>query len=927
MNIVSWNCKNFKTNSTWLNAMFCDVDIFLLQETWLYNFEQNLIEKCFPDYFCVSISSMPESCVPKKGRPFGGSAILVHNKFGDSLVLVNNSDPRLLCLKMKTHFGELLVINVYFPCNTRQNEKLITSYISKLENIISDHNGPVLVAGDFNITPASQKYKELMSMFADHSLWSEDEKYLQSNAYTFVSDANDCKSWLDHCFATKGIVNGVSLPHVTSASDHLPVLISLEAIVNVNMEANSAKSNGAKHKVNWHKATPKNLENYSKSVWEKIMTVNWSMCNVENCCNLQHRISIDQATETLISILQCSAKDVLAGKKHGRPKNFCVNGWNVLVKENYDNYRNAYIAWVSSSKCDHRLHDNMQYLRKKFKSSLKFCKKSANRRLSEQIALSYEGKCFQKFWTHVKSCDGSKQEVATEILDGISSECDIREHWAKLYGDLFCAGHGNEKLAYVQNYIDKNSSYGEINLQKDLIIDIVHSLKNNKAVGSDGLQAEHLKLAIESVAIPLTNLLNSMIAHSYIPQEVMKVDILPIVKKKGLDPSKSSNYRPIAIASILSKVLEMAILRLCEKKLQTSNNQFGYKKGVGTELAVYALKQVTHHYVRNGCPTYLCFMDASKAFDKVNHFLLLSKLCDRGIPAIFVKLLLFWFRTQEFVVKWKGVASRPFPVLNSVRQGGILSAYFFAVYLDELSIKLTNTKVGCYVGDLVFNHIIYADDICLMTTSIKALQILLKVCEKYAAEHDLTFNPSKTVCQCFADYSYDETRPLIRLCGKILQWKDTVRYLGYDINCRNRDAEEMFRRRRELYSRANQLKSRFSMCNNNVKQYLFKTYFSTVYCNSLWAPVKRDMWEKLKVAYNDSFRLIFNLSRRCSASQMFVQNRINDFNAMRRASVYSLLNRIAQSDNIIIQTITSSKMFTCSSLSKLWRELLFNVKV
>ncbi|CAL8128115.1 unnamed protein product [Orchesella dallaii] len=362
------------------------------------------------------------------------------------------------------------------------------------------------------------------------------------------------------------------------------------------------------------------------------------------------------------------------------------------------------------------------------------------------------------------------------------------------------------------------------------------------------------------------------------------------------------------------------------KLLGTTNNQFGYKKGVGTEMAVYALKQVAHHYVRNGTPVFLCYMDASKAFDNVNHFTLLGKLCDRGFPAIIIELLLFWFRNQKFVVRWGGGISRPFRVLNSVRQGGILSAYFFAAYMDELSEKLTSLKVGCQIGTIIFNHIIYADDICLMTTSIKALKVLISVCEQYAAAHDLTFNPKKTVCQYFGDYSYDDSRPLIKLCGKTLQWQDTVRYLGYDVSCRDRDHDEMLRRRREIYARANQLRSRFAMCSDSVKQYLFKTYFSSIYCCTLWTPVKKDYLEKIRVAYNDAFRMLFSHSRRCSASKMFADASMNDFNAMRRTSVYSLLTRLATSDNKILQALIQSKVFTCSSTSKIWKELLFNVR-
>jgi len=85
----------------------------------------------------------------------------------------------------------------------------------------------------------------------------------------------------------------------------------------------------------------------------------------------------------------------------------------------------------------------------------------------------------------------------------------------------------------------------------------------------------------------------------------------------------------------------------------------------------------------------------------------------------------------------------------------------------------------------------YADDICLLFSSIKALEIMLYIFEKYAYEHDLKFNPKKTVYQCFCDRSYDLTRPFVRFCGKVLQWRDTVQYLGFEVNCNDRDFEEL----------------------------------------------------------------------------------------------------------------------------------------
>ena len=110
---------------------------------------------------------------------------------------------------------------------------------------------------------------------------------------------------------------------------------------------------------------------------------------------------------------------------------------------------------------------------------------------------------------------------------------------------------------------------------------------------------------------------------------------------------------------------------------------------------------------------YSCFLDASKAFDRVNHYVLFDKLLKRGVPLYVVRILIFWYTSQTMYVRWNNVISSGFGVSNGVRQGGILSPYLFCVYMDDLSIKLNDIKVGCTIGTTLINHLMYADDLVL----------------------------------------------------------------------------------------------------------------------------------------------------------------------------------------------------------------------
>jgi len=75
--------------------------------------------------------------------------------------------------------------------------------------------------------------------------------------------------------------------------------------------------------------------------------------------------------------------------------------------------------------------------------------------------------------------------------------------------------------------------------------------------------------------------------------------------------------------------------------------------------------------------------------------------------------------------------------------------YLFAVYSDDLSNELNNIKAGCYIGEVLLNHLLFVDDICVFLPSVRGLQSILDVCQAYAESHGIVFNCSKTVCMTF----------------------------------------------------------------------------------------------------------------------------------------------------------------------------------
>ena len=115
-------------------------------------------------------------------------------------------------------------------------------------------------------------------------------------------------------------------------------------------------------------------------------------------------------------------------------------------------------------------------------------------------------------------------------------------------------------------------------------------------------------------------------------------------------------YLLIVALSRLSRLLDYL------DYLVTHDQQFGFKRKHSTDLCIFTVKSVTKYYTQKNCPVFTCFLDASKAFDKINHYTLFQKLLDRETPIILVRILLFWYTKQTMCVKWGNCMSDYFYV-------------------------------------------------------------------------------------------------------------------------------------------------------------------------------------------------------------------------------------------------------------------------
>ena len=163
-------------------------------------------------------------------------------------------------------------------------------------------------------------------------------------------------------------------------------------------------------------------------------------------------------------------------------------------------------------------------------------------------------------------------------------------------------------------------------------------------------------------------------------------------------------------------------------------------------------------------------------------------------------------------IRWGKTISSNFNVTNGVRQGSILSSYFFNVYMDRLSEKLNNMYIGCVTGALTINHLLYADDLVLISPSSRGLRTLLGECEQYGIDNDILFNANKSAVICFKSTSTCDFKiPDFSLNENVIPRVSNIKYLGHYLCDTSSDILDIERQRKKICIQGNSLIRKFYM--------------------------------------------------------------------------------------------------------------------
>ena len=639
------------------------------------------------------------------------------------------------------------------------------------------------------------------------------------------------------------------------------------------------------------------------------------LCDNANCSNPSHIAAIDTMYTSITDSLVVASEELFTKcKKPYSP----VLGWNEYCRESHSEAREAFLLWKAHHSPRHGpIFDLMKSTRAHFKLTLRQCKSMDKRKRADVLARKLLTKDTKVFWSEIKKINGSSNTIASTI-DNVTGQNEIAELWRERFKSLLNSRCNSNSTSFVQDKLH-DCALNDYSITATEIFEAVKDLKKGSSCGLDHLSAEHFKYADSKLYVLLSLVFNTMLIHAHLPHKFMSTLIVPILKNKKGCITDSDNYRPIAIATIASKLMEGIILTRYKDLMSTKANQFGFKPGHGTDTCIFMLKSIIDYYRSFSSPVYLCFIDASKAFDRVDHCILFGKLLDRNVPKIIVRLLYFWYSTQTFIIKWGNTLSSPFSVTNGVRQGGVLSPSLFNVYIDDLSSSLCSLNVGCNINGQMFNHLVYADDTVLLANTPSALQKLIDSCQLFAQDHGIIYNQTKSLCMCIKPKCFNHiTIPDITLCGSVLKFVSVHKYLGCFITDDLSDDFDIERQMRYIYSTGNSIVRNFKHCTDGVKVQLFKTMYSNFYCSQLWSKYRVNVLNKIRVAFNNVLRSLFLLKRDDSISAFTVSSQINGFHCVIRHQMYGFYVRLFKTNNILVNTFVNSMYFLNNTMVKKW---------
>ena len=661
-----------------------------LQETWLSDNHDTTVFN-IPGYHLVHSGKSSSEC--------GGLNIYVSDTYSFSVKNVFRDSSLWEGLFIEVHGGplesKLVIGNIYRPPKYNNNNATVENFVNEITPIISSiakSSCNIVISGDFNIDLLQinerVKYQKYFDMFVTNGLFPLITLPTREGKHSAtLIDQIFCKVKNFTDIDSSGILK-------SSLSDHYPCLASLDIC-----------------KKKQHK--PKYVTINNKNEQALI-----SFCNeVETCLN-EWQINRDLLANpnenyNIFDKIIMDAKAKYLSPKTVRFKKYKhkISPWmnhDILrsIKDRDDLYKTVLSTPPEDPNYD-SLKENLQNLKSSLKKKIR-CAKA-----------KYYADVFEKNKSNIRHTWGAIKEILGKFknkhdfpdyftLDGklISEPQLIANCFNRFFSSVGRAL--SEKISYngtnsVSSYLKRHvsSCFHFECVNPTVVMKYINDLASKSSCGPDKISSILLKRLANYIVTPLTVMINQSLCTGTFPDKLKLAKVIPLYKKG--DNHVFDNYRPISLLSTVSKIFEKVVFiqvydYFCAHQL-FYENQYGFRKSHSTELAALELVDRLFKHLDDGKIPVSVFLDLSKAFDTLNHAILMDKLKYYGLN----ETSLNWFRSylhdRYQYTEYNGTCSDVINLTTGVPQGSILGPLLFIIYMNDIHVATSNFKAILYGDD------------------------------------------------------------------------------------------------------------------------------------------------------------------------------------------------------------------------------------
>lgn len=758
---MTWNATGIMSSCTYLcNALSAqEVDICGISEHWLFEHDLQFLNSIDNMYYSHAVSDFSLTLPSNRRVGKGGVCLLWKRTLNDIIIPLDVDDDRIIGIEVKTSPSTLLYIfQVYIPCVNHGNN-VFKRYMEKVENLFYSYSqkGMVIVMGDFNaeLNIRNQRNAYFAESLRRNNILSVNGTMLNST-YTNISYNGGVGSLIDHILLASekfDLIVDCYIPddNALNVSSHYPVFCTVRL---PNFNCNNHNKSERMARINWSKITREQINDYQLYLHTNIQHSN--ILNQDVVCISQ----IDNMYDFIITLINNANKECFPRSKF---KHFLKPYWDIELKSVCKISKIKRRLWILDGKP--RGNEHKSYT--EYKGAKRELRKIHRRKVSQYLSKQLDDidkyadidstlfwKCINRRRKPSRTAAGNELVFHNKVYREPQS---INEQWAQYFEDLYTP---TENATFKEDFKIKTLAELEtINeyVSSQTVNDNVTSVsmyevqqactkaKRNKASGPDGCFYENFKLGGDVLYRLCAKFFSAMLKFSYCPTDMKKGDIIVLHKGGNKTYNDPNNYRAITLSSVLLKLYETIILARMKQVCSSVNDlQGGFREGMGCIMTSFLFRECSNYVTENGSKLYSCFLDVRQAFDRVWHEALMVKLFNSNIQVYLYKTIFNMYQNMQSRVISNGYASSWFPILQGVRQGGVISPHLYLIFINDLMNQLCNSQHGLTVYDLNCTCPSSADDMVLLSLSKSGLQELMNICYEYSTTHRYTYNAKKS---------------------------------------------------------------------------------------------------------------------------------------------------------------------------------------